>query len=231
MDFLLEISSRFVDPVLFGAVLGAVLIMAWFQNGDGSLSRSLAALVYFSRDPFDNTGENSTFMCRRIDFVLRDEGWVGLERLRCRDKFVGKIIAALVAAQNAKDFEEGARQEAHRMEKIESTPGQFWSAVSEIAPAIGLIGTIIGLIQLFAKGIDPMAMGPAMSFTLLTSLYGLFISHIIAHPIQSRLTARADMLNAYRNEVVEHLIVIARKEVETYEPVHFSPANKTDNVR
>ena len=49
----------------------------------------------------------------------------------------------------------------------------IWNSASEIAPAIGLIGTIIGLIQLFATGIDPLKMGPAMSFTLLTSLYGL----------------------------------------------------------
>ncbi len=226
MDFLLEIPGRFLDPFLFAAVLGVVLVMAWIPNGSGSLGLALSALAHCGRDPFDNSGENSTFMCRRIDFVLREDGWAGLDRLRSQDPFVGRIIAALAAAQDAKSFEEWVRLEACRMEKRQNTPGLFWNAASEIAPAIGLIGTIIGLIQLFAKGIDPMAMGPAMSFTLLTSLYGLFISHIVAHPIHSRLAARAQMLNAYRAEVVQHVLEIARKELKTEGPVHYSPAEK-----
>ena len=200
--------------------------MAWIQNGSGSLGLAFAALAHCGRDPFDSPGENSTFMCRRIDFVLREDGWAGLDRLRSQDPLIGKMIAKLAAAQDSKSFEEWVRLESCRITKRQNTPGQFWNAASEIAPAIGLIGTIIGLIQLFAKGIDPMAMGPAMSFTLLTSLYGLFISHIIAHPLHSRLVARADILNDYRSEVVEHVIAIARRDLKNDGPVHFSPARE-----
>ena len=226
MDFWLDIPGRFLDPLLFAIVFSAVILMAWIQNGSGSLSLAFAALAHCGLDPFDSPGENSTFMCRRIDFVLREDGWAGLDRLRSQDPFVGKVIAKLAAAQDSKCFEEWVRLESCRVTKRQNTPGLFWSAASEIAPAIGLIGTIIGLIQLFAKGIDPMAMGPAMSFTLLTSLYGLFISHIIAHPLHSRLAARADILNAYRSEVVEHVIAIARRDLKKDGPVHFSPARE-----
>lgn len=224
MDILLNSIERFFDPLLFGLVLGSVLIMAWVQNGRASFYRAFAALGHCSRDPFAESGENATFMCRRIDFVMREQGLVGLERVRSEDGFVTRLIAQLVNAKDAKTFEEWARLQQNSVHKKQDMAVTYWSAASEIAPAIGLIGTIIGLIQLFATGIDPLKMGPAMSFTLLTSLYGLFVSHIIAFPIHVRLKARAEILDSYRAALVQHTIAIAKRELVILGPVHFSPA-------
>ncbi|MEP3227104.1 MAG: MotA/TolQ/ExbB proton channel family protein [Parasphingorhabdus sp.] len=223
MDIVLDNLTRFFDPLLFALVLGGVLLMAWIQNGRSSLGLAFAALLNSGRDPFSESGENATFMCRRIDFVLRERGLVGLESLRSEDKFVTSVIAKLLHSKDAKLFEEWARLQQNIVQKRQDVTASYWSAASEIAPAIGLIGTIIGLIQLFATGIDPMKMGPAMSFTLLTSLYGLFVSHIIAFPIHVRLQARAQILNSYRDAVVQHSIAIAKRELVILGPVHFSP--------
>ncbi len=224
MEIILTSLGRFFDPLLFVLVLGSVLILAWIQNGRDSFLLAFAALLNSSRDPFAESGENATFMCRRIDFVLREKGFVGLERVRSEDSFVTRVIARLLNSKDAKDFEEWARLEEHAVHKKQTVTATYWNSASEIAPAIGLIGTIIGLIQLFATGIDPLKMGPAMSITLLTSLYGLFVSHIIAFPIYVRLQARADILEAYRAAVVQHAIAIAKRELLVLGPVHFSPA-------
>lgn len=225
MDILFANIGRFFDPLLFGVVLGGVLIMAWIQNGRKSLFQSFLALANCGRDPFSDSGENATYMCRRIDFVLREDGIAGLDRVNSQDVFIERVISRLLNAKDAKSFEEWVRLQEHAVEKKQNVPATFWNSASEIAPAIGLIGTIIGLIQLFATGIDPLKMGPAMSFTLLTSLYGLFVSHIIAHPLYVRLQARADVLNEYRSAIVQHTIVIARREFPASGPVHFVPAD------
>ncbi|MEP2101871.1 MAG: MotA/TolQ/ExbB proton channel family protein [Parasphingorhabdus sp.] len=224
MEIIFTNLGRFFDPLLFSLVLGSVLILAWVQNGRASFFLAFAALMNCGRDPFAESGENATFMCRRIDFVLREQGFVGLERIRSEDSFVTQVIARLLNSKEAKDFEEWARLEEHAVHKKQTITATYWNSASEIAPAIGLIGTIIGLIQLFAIGIDPLKMGPAMSITLLTSLYGLFVSHIIAFPIYVRLQARADILDAYRGAVVQHAIAIAKRELLVLGPVHFSPA-------
>ncbi len=224
MDILLSNMGRFFDPLLFALVLGGVLLMAWLQNGRASFGLAFTALLNCSRDPLAESGENATFTCRRIDFVMREQGFNGLERVRSQDAFVTKLLAELVNSKDAKSFEEWARLSENVARKEQDMRATYWSSASEIAPAIGLIGTIIGLIQLFATGIDPLKMGPAMSFTLLTSLYGLFVSHIIAFPISARLHARAAILNAYREEVVQHAIAIAKRELLVLGPVHFSPA-------
>lgn len=230
MDIILTNIWRFFDPLLFGAVLGSVLIMAWVQNGRASLVRAFAALANSSRDPFGDSGENATYMCRRIDFTMREAGLSGLEQVRSMDKFVVNVLGRLVHAKDSKSFEEWVRLEEHSAKtKLDGT-ATYWHSAAEIAPAIGLIGTIIGLIQLFATGIDPLKMGPAMSFTLLTSLYGLFVSHIIAFPIYVRLHARAEVLNSYRSKVIEHAISIAKRELNPVGPVHFSPAKASQKA-
>lgn len=230
MDILLTNIWRFFDPVLFGVVLSCVLIMAWVQNGHHSIIRAFAALGSSSRNPFEKTGENSTFMCRRIDFTLREQGLSGLETVRSQDPFVVRVLGYLADAKDSKSFEEWVRLEEHSAETKENMSASYWFSAAEIAPAIGLIGTITGLIQLFATGIDPLKMGPAMSFTLLTSLYGLFISHIIAFPIHVRLHSRAEVLNAYRSKVVQHTIDIAVRELDAVSPVHFVPANPLKKI-
>ncbi|MGB5723142.1 MAG: MotA/TolQ/ExbB proton channel family protein, partial [Parasphingorhabdus sp.] len=138
-----------------------------------------------------------------------------------------RILGYLVNAKDSKSFEEWVRLEEHAAETRQNISASYWFSAAEIAPAIGLIGTITGLIQLFATGIDPLKMGPAMSFTLLTSLYGLFISHIIAFPIYVRLHSRAEILNAYRSKVVLHTINIANLELADVAPVHFVPVKPT----
>ncbi|WP_211051275.1 MotA/TolQ/ExbB proton channel family protein [Parasphingorhabdus halotolerans] len=136
-----------------------------------------------------------------------------------------RILNYLANAKDAKDYEEWVRLEEHSAETKQNSTADYWFSAAEIAPAIGLIGTITGLIQLFATGIDPLKMGPAMSFTLLTSLYGLFVSHIIAFPIYMRLHTRAEILNGYRSKIVQHTINIAGIELASVGRVHFVPAN------
>lgn len=230
MDILLTNIWRFFDPLLFCLVSGGVFTLAWVQNGMPSLALALTALAKSSRDPFAESGENSTFMCRRIDFTVREQGFQALEAVHSQDDFVGQIMVRLINAQDAKSFEEWARLEQHVAQKKLNMAATYWNSAAEVAPAIGLIGTIIGLIQLFAIGIDPLKMGPAMSFTLLTSLYGLFISHIIAYPIYVRLHARAEVLNQYRSAVVHHVIALAKREFNDTGPVHFSPVKSTQKA-
>ncbi len=84
-------AGQFIDPLVFGVVFGCVLVMAWIQNGKSSFGLAFAALPSCGRDPFADSGENATFMRRRIDFILREQGFIGLERLSSEDPFVTKF--------------------------------------------------------------------------------------------------------------------------------------------
>jgi len=59
-----------------------------------------------------------------------------------------------------------------------------------VAPAMGMIGTLIGLVQMMSNMDDPKALGPAMAVALLTTFYGAVIANALALPIADKLAHR-----------------------------------------
>ncbi len=62
----------------------------------------------------------------------------------------------------------------------------------EIAPALGLIGTLIGLVQMLGRLETPASLGPAMALAILTTLYGAMLAHVVLLPLADRLERLAD---------------------------------------
>ena len=88
---------------------------------------------------------------------------------------------------------------------------RVFSSLGDFAPAMGMIGTVIGLIQLLANMRDFEKLGPGMAIALLTTFYGLMLAHMLYLPI-SRLAAsqsadRAENLNL----VIEAMLKLARR--------------------
>ncbi len=64
--------------------------------------------------------------------------------------------------------------------------------MAKFAPAFGMVGTLIGLIQMFASLSDPSKIGPPMAVALLTTFYGLVLSNLFLLPLASKLKIRTD---------------------------------------
>ena len=91
----------------------------------------------------------------------------------------------------------------------------------DIAPAMGMIGTLIGLVLMLGNMGDPKSIGPAMAIALLTTLYGAFVANVIFNPIKGKLAYYTAYEVTYREIVLEGLRGIARSE---------SPRNIQDNM-
>ena len=72
---------------------------------------------------------------------------------------------------------------------------------AEVAPAMGLIGTLVGLVQLLGNLQQPESIGPAMALALLTTLYGAILANMVFVPLASKLERNsineAMVLNVY----------------------------------
>ena len=77
---------------------------------------------------------------------------------------------------------------------------------AELAPAMGLIGTLIGLVQMLGNLADPNAIGPAMAVALLTTLYGAMLANMVFMPLAAKLernsAAEADLRRLYTTAVL-----------------------------
>jgi chemotaxis protein MotA len=77
----------------------------------------------------------------------------------------------------------------------------FVASAQEIAPAMGMIGTLVGLVIMLGNMSDPKSIGPAMAIALLTTMYGAIIANVICIPINQKL-AKIDEITNLNNELI-----------------------------
>ena len=94
------------------------------------------------------------------------------------------------------DAEIDSMEERH---ELEQSVFRCWAAM---APAFGLIGTLIGLVQMLAMMDDPASLGPGMSVALLTTLYGVLMANLVLTPIAGKLALRS------REEIRKKTIIL-----------------------
>jgi chemotaxis protein MotA len=68
---------------------------------------------------------------------------------------------------------------------------EVFTTMGTYAPAMGMIGTLIGLVQMLQSMDDPSSIGPAMAVALLTTFYGSVMANIICMPIAGKLRTRS----------------------------------------
>ncbi|MEC7029070.1 MAG: MotA/TolQ/ExbB proton channel family protein, partial [Pseudomonadota bacterium] len=83
---------------------------------------------------------------------------------------------------------------------------------SEVAPAMGLIGTLVGLVQMLAQLDDPSSIGPAMAVALLTTFYGAIMGTVILGPLAAKLERNSGDETMIKNLILTAMGSIARQE-------------------
>jgi chemotaxis protein MotA len=85
----------------------------------------------------------------------------------------------------------------------------IFKSLGDIAPAMGMIGTLIGLVAMLSNMDDPKSIGPAMAVALLTTLYGAFLANIICLPISAKLNVRSQEEKVNQSLVLDGILGIA----------------------
>jgi chemotaxis protein MotA len=88
----------------------------------------------------------------------------------------------------------------------------MFDTMAELAPAFGMLGTLIGLILMLKNLDDPNALGPGMAVALITTFYGSFIANVIALPMSKKLGVRTAQEVLSRELMVEGVLSIQAGE-------------------
>jgi chemotaxis protein MotA len=80
--------------------------------------------------------------------------------------------------------------------------------MGDVGPAMGMIGTLIGLVAMLANMDDPKSIGPAMAVALLTTLYGAMMATMIMIPFADKLILRAEQEGLIQSMIIDALIAI-----------------------
>ncbi|MCG8562741.1 MAG: MotA/TolQ/ExbB proton channel family protein [Hyphomicrobiales bacterium] len=119
--------------------------------------------------------------------IVRREGPLGLEGIEIDDEFLKKGTQFVADGYDV-DFIRGAMEKERDLNLERLDEGQrIYKAIGDAAPAFGMIGTLVGLVQMLSTMDDPSTIGPAMAVALLTTLYGAVIANLIALPLADKL--------------------------------------------
>lgn len=92
---------------------------------------------------------------------------------------------------------------------------KMFASLGDFAPAMGMIGTVIGLIQLLANMRDFEKLGPGMAIALLTTFYGLMLAHLLYLPLSRMISNQGAERAENLNLVIEGMLKLARRR-----PIH-----------
>lgn len=135
-----------------------------------------------------------------LALVVRKEGILGLENHQTDTEFLQKAINLCVDGHPPELVEEILNHEIQQTAERYDVAERVFRGIGESAPAIGMLGTLVGLVQMLNTLDDPSSIGPAMAIALLTTLYGAFVAHLIALPLADKLQLKAE--DEVRNQVL-----------------------------
>lgn len=202
--------APFLDPLALGIVVGGTALALILRTPLRDVARAIGALRTLGRKRFD-----AGPLLTQIDALSRiaaKHGVMTLDRSVITDPDTAAAISDIV------DGKDGATVAAHLAERQAAraerhrAASDFWASAAEIAPAMGMIGTLVGLVRMFLTMEDVTAIGGAMAIALLTTLYGAVLATLVAMPISTRLRtlARAEYLE--RTRLVAPLEALAIRE-------------------
>lgn len=125
--------------------------------------------------------------------IARKEGLLALEDAVANvdEPFLKKGIMLMVDGSDPELIKSVLETELSYIESRHSTGSDFFMTLSSYAPAFGMIGTLIGLIQMLGGLDDPDSLGPGMSKALITTLYGSMLANMVCTPIGKKLKIRS----------------------------------------
>lgn len=190
--------------IVVGGATAAVLIRF-------SLSGVGGALVLGGKVAFTHKKVEPREMIEEITQladIVRKSGPLGLENVDVSDPMLAKGAQYIADGYEAGFIRDSLERERDLyLERLEE--GQrIFKAIGDSAPAFGMIGTLVGLVQMLGTMDDPSTIGPAMAVALLTTLYGALISNIIAIPINEKLAAKSKLQEVNLTLVIDGILQI-----------------------
>lgn len=180
-DFMLFVNVPSI-LIVFGGTFMVTLMR--ITLGDFFRSFGVAAKAFFNKpdDPAKLIEE-----AVRLADVARKNGLLALENETVDNPFLQKGITMCVDGHDPALIRKMLTEEINQAISRHEVGQDMWKSIGDMAPAMGMIGTLIGLVQMLANMSDPASIGPAMAVALLTTLYGAVIANAFAIPLADKL--------------------------------------------
>jgi chemotaxis protein MotA len=194
-------------PSLFIVVGGTFAVVLMNFPLAMTLSAFKVALKAFLHKP--QSPEDIIEQSMNMANIARREGLLGLESVQVDNEFLKRGVQLVVDGSEPDVIRAMLNKDINLTIERHDNGQQIFKTIADVAPAMGMIGTLIGLVQMMSNMEDPKAIGPAMAVALLTTLYGAVIANALALPIANKLALRSKEERLTKSMILEGIASIA----------------------
>ncbi|MEM7611567.1 MAG: flagellar motor protein PomA [Pseudomonadota bacterium] len=140
--------------------------------------------------------------------AARQGGILALEEAEIDDEFMQTGVNLLIDGHQPNVVREMLIKDMQMTLQRHEEGQSIFKAIGDVGPAMGMIGTLIGLVQMLSAMDDPKMIGPAMAVALLTTLYGAILANMFALPIADKLALRSGEEKDRKKLIIDALLSI-----------------------
>lgn len=204
LTIFIDIPSIFV---VFGGVTAATLIKWPMESVKVTMSVFMKSIFFSTSEPKLMIEE-----IQKLAETARRESVFALEKVPVEDKFLKKAVTLAADNRPPEVITSILSLEIAAMEERHSKGVEIFEGIGADGPAFGMIGTLIGLVQMLQNMSDPSAIGPAMAVALLTTFYGSVIANVFTIPVAAKLKQRSKEESTKMNIIVAGVLGIVAGE-------------------
>ena len=199
--------AQFIDvgSILIVVVGSHFVVMGQFPMGNfvGAAKAGLKTLTFKS----PNCDEIIAKVVELAD-LARKGGLLSLEGAEIEDPFLKKGVGLLVDGHDGEVVKAILSKDVQMASKRHEQGKDIFKALGDVSPAMGMIGTLVGLVAMLGNMDDPKSIGPSMAVALLTTLYGAMIANMMAIPIAEKLGKRDEEEKVAKTLMIDGLLGI-----------------------
>lgn len=173
--------------IVVGGTCAALFVKEALGNVLGSFRVMLNAILNRSQPP-----QTLVPMIVDLSMKARKEGLIALEGEEIGDTFLSRGVQLGVDGLSSETIKSTLLSELNALRQRHQRGQKLFRFLGATAPAMGMIGTLIGLVQMLKTLEDPSSIGPSMAVALLTTLYGAILAFLIFNPIAEKLETRSE---------------------------------------
>lgn len=189
--------------IVFGGTLFTVLTKFTLAQVIGAFKVALKAFSFRQTRPEVLIDE-----IVKLAEAARKGGLLALEERKVSTEFLDKGVRLLVDGHDPEMVRAVLTSDMAQAEQRHEWGARIFKAIGDVAPAMGMIGTLVGLVVMLASMEDPKSVGPAMSIALLTTLYGAMLANMLALPIADKLELRRAEEGRTKALIIDALLAI-----------------------
>lgn len=206
LDIFVDVPSLMI---VIGGTIAATLI-------NYPLKEFLRVMGLFGRVFMSKTGDPAKMIKDIVDLgnVAKKEGLLALEKSmkETKDEFLKKALQMTVDGLPVDVMESQLKQEIYVNRENHKVGWEIMGAMGSFCPAFGMVGTLIGLIQMLADLSDPSTIGPKMAVAMITTFYGSLFANLFFIPMSGKLQRRSATETTQKTILFEGVIGIRNGE-------------------